>query len=107
MKNREKKAATAEKRRQRMVLILCVAILALAIVAVNVRTVVYGYYDSFVRRAWTWTRAASHLQALARRWGCSVGRAPSRMGQLAVQPPSGIGDDRGPGRNRAARIPIR
>ena len=65
MKNREKKAATAEKRRQRMVLILCVAILALAIVAVNVRTVVYGYYDSFVHRGVDVDTAASHLQALA------------------------------------------
>ena len=48
-----------------MVLILCVAILALAIVAVNVRTVVYGYYDSFVRRGVDVDTAASHLQALA------------------------------------------
>ena len=61
-----------------MVLILCVAILALAIVAVNVRTVVYGYYDSFVRRGVDVDTAASHLQALAQqvpgvpnasRWG--------------------------------------
>ena len=47
-----------------MVLILCVAILALAIVAVNVRTVVYGYYDSFVRRGVDVDTAASHLQEM-------------------------------------------
>lgn len=79
MKNREKKAATAEKRRQRMVLILCVAILALAIVAVNVRTVVYGYYDSFVRRGVDVdTGRQPSPGAGPAGGGCSVGEAPSR-----------------------------